>query len=142
MLTIIQTLAHLMRDSLRSRLSIQLESLALRHQLAVYRRATRRPRIRPADRILWSWLSRIWAGWREALVIVRPETVIAWRRRKFREYWTTLSRSGKPGRPAIPREVRELIRRMSSANPLWGAPRIVGELSKIGIELPKSTVEK
>ena len=75
-------------------------------------------------------------------MIVRPETVIAWRRRKFREYWTTLSRSGKPGRPAIPREVRELIRRMSSANPLWGAPRIVGELSKIGIELPKSTVEK
>ena len=81
-------------------------------------------------------------GWREAIVIVRPETVIAWRRRKFREYWTRLSRSGKPGRPAISPEIRDLIRRMSSANPLWGSPHIVGELSKIGIDLRKSTVEK
>jgi putative transposase len=75
-------------------------------------------------------------------VIVKPETVIAWRRRKFREYWTTLTRSGRPGRPSIPREVRDLIRRMSSANPLWGAPHIVGELGKIGIDLPRSTVAK
>ncbi len=92
--------------------------------------------------MLWAWLSRTWSGWREALVIVKPETVTAWRRRRFREYWTRRSRSGKPGRPAISGEVRDLIRRMSSANPLWGAPRIVGELGKIGIELPKSTVAK
>jgi putative transposase len=101
-----------------------------------------RPRLQPADRILSAWLSRVWSGWREALVIVKPETVIAWRRRRFREYWTKRSRSGKPGRPAIPRELRDLIRRMSSANPLWGAPRIVGELGKIGIDLHKSTVAK
>lgn len=126
----------------RSRGSLQLENLALRHQLAVLRRTSPRPRLRLSDRILWSWLSRVWAGWRDSLVIVRPETVIAWRRRKFRECWTTLSRSGEPGRPAVPREVRDLIRRMSSANPLWGAPRIVGELNKIGIDLPKSTVAK
>ena len=126
----------------RSRSALQLENLALRHQLAVLKRTSPRPRLRPSDRILWSWLSRVWAGWRDALVIVRPETVIAWRRRKFREYWTRLCRSGKPGRPAISREVRDLIRRMSSANPFWGAPRIVGELGKIGIDLPKSTVAK
>jgi hypothetical protein len=92
--------------------------------------------------MLWAWLSRAWPGWREALVFVKPETVIAWRRRKFRNYWTRLCRSGKPGRPSIPRQVRDLIRRMSSANPLWGAPRIVGELAKIDIDLPGSTVAK
>jgi putative transposase len=68
--------------------------------------------------------------------------VIAWRRRKFREHWTKLAKTGKPGRPAVAKEIRDLIRRMSSANPLWGSPRIMGELHKIGIDLPKSTVEK
>jgi len=116
--------------------------LALRHQLGVYRRTCRRPCIRAHDRIFWSWLSRVWSGWRETLVIVRPETVIAWRRKKFREYWARLCRSEKPGRPAIPKEIRDLIRRMSLANPLWGVPHIVGELSKIGIDLHKSTVAK
>ena len=128
--------------TLRSRADLQLENLALRHQLAVLRRGSKRPQLRQADRIFWSWLSRIWSGWRDAVVIVKPETVIAWRRRKFREYWTRLSRSGKPGRPAIPKETRDLIRRMSRANPLWGAPHIVGELKKIGITLPRSTVAK
>jgi len=121
---------------------MQIEILALRHQLGVYQRSVKRPCVRPTDRILWAWLSRIWSGWRDALFIVQPRTVIAWRRRKFREHWTRLTRSGKPGRPTVPREVRSLIRRMSSANPLWGAPRIVGELSKIGIDVAKSTVEK
>jgi len=114
----------------------------LRHQLAVYRRTAGRPRIQPADRILRSWLSRVWSGWRDALVFVQPETVIAWRRKKFREYWRRLSRAGKCGRPAVGKELHDLIRRMSTANPLWGAPRIVGELSKIGIDVAKSTVEK
>ena len=136
------TLFSMLRGGFRSRASLQIENLALRHQLGIYRRTCRRPRIRPRDRILWGWLSRVWPGWREAIVIVRPETVIAWRRKKFREYWTKLSRSGKPGRPAVPKEIRDLIRRMSLANPLWGAPHIVGELSKIGIEVHKSTVAK
>jgi putative transposase len=96
--------------SLQSHLLMQIEILALRHQLGVYQRTAARPRLRPAYRILWAWLSRAWSGWREALVIVKPETVIAWRRRRFREYWTTLTRAGKPGRPSIPREVRDLIR--------------------------------
>jgi hypothetical protein len=137
-----QALAAFVQSGVRSRLAMQAEILALRHQLGVYQRTCARPRLKPADRMLWAWLSRAWSGWRDALVFVKPETVIAWRRRKFREYWTRLSRSGKPGRPSIPREVRDLIRRMSSANSLWGAPRIVGELAKIGIDLPRSTVAK
>ena len=87
-------------------------------------------------------LSRLWTGWRSALVIVRPETVIAWHRRGFRLYWTWKSRNVRPGRPDIPRKVRDLIRNMSLANPLWGAPRIHGELLKLGIELSQATVAK
>jgi hypothetical protein len=121
---------------------MQAEILALRDQLGIYQRTAKRPRIRPTDRVFWPWLSRIWSAWRNSLVIVQPETVVAWRRRRFREHWRRLSRSGRPGRPAVAREVRDLIRRMSSANPLWGSPHIVGELAKIGINLRKSTVEK
>ena len=118
------TLFSLLSGVLRSRASLQIENLALRHQLAVLRRTRHRPRIRSSDRIFWSWLSRLWPGWRDALVIVQPETVIAWRRQKFREYWTKLSRSGKPGRPSVPHDVRDLIRRMSSANPLYVKPAV------------------
>ena len=127
---------------IRSRLALQAENLALRHQLAVYQRTCTRPRLKPVDRVIWSWLSRIYSGWRDALVIVQPQTVIAWRRRKFQEHWTKLIRSGKQGRPAAAKEVRDLIRRVSSTNSLWGSPRILGELSRIGIVIAKSTVEK
>jgi putative transposase len=94
-----------------------------------------------ADRLLWVWLSQLWNGWRSALVIVNPETVIAWHRRGFRMYWGWKSRH-RQGRPAISREVIDLIRRMSMANPRWGAPRIHGELLKLGFELAESTVAK
>jgi transposase InsO family protein len=90
----------------------------------------------------WSWLSRHWAPWREVLVFVQPATVIAWQRKRFRYHWTRLSRSGKPGRPQISEEIRELIRNVSGTNPLWGAPRIVGELANLGINVAKSTVDK
>ena len=142
MLQHILFIASFLRDQLRSRASMQAEILARRHQLGIYQPTAKRLRIRPADRIFWSWLSRVWSAWRQSLVIVQPETVIAWRRRKFREHWRKLTRSGKPGKPAVAREVRDLIRRMSSANSLWGAPHIVGELAKIGIGVRKSTVEK
>lgn len=142
MLTPLRTLANFLRDLLGSRLSMQIEILALRYQLAVYQRTTARPRIRPIDRLLWSWHSRPWSLWREILVFVRSETVIAWRRRKFREHPTKLSRRGKPGRPPVSREVRDLLRRMSSTRPFWGSPPIVGELQKIGIDLAQSTVER
>jgi putative transposase len=87
-------------------------------------------------------LSRHWAAWRELLVFVQPVTVIAWQRKRFRDHWTRLSRSGKPGRPAINQETRELIGNISRANPLWGTPRIVGELGKLGINVAKSSVDK
>jgi putative transposase len=125
----------------RSRLSSQVEIVALRHQLSVYQRSVRRPLLRPADRVLWSWLSRHWASWREALVFVQPETVTAWQRKRFRDHWTRMSRTGMPGRPPISNEIRELIRKVSGANPLWGTPRIVGELGKLGINVAKSTVD-
>jgi hypothetical protein len=101
----------------RSRLALQVEVLALRHQLAVYQSADRRPRLKPADRVLWAWLSRAWAGWQDALVFVRPSTVISWQRKRFRDHWRRLSRRGKPGCPPVAKEIRDLIRRISVANP-------------------------
>jgi len=126
----------------RSRLTLQLEIIALRHQLTVYQRTTQRPRINPGDRIFWSWLSRHWSGWRNALVIVQTRTVIGWQRKRFRNHWAKLSKHGRPGRPPVSKEIKALIRKMSEANVGWGSPRIVGELHKLGIDVAKSTVEK
>ena len=130
-----------LRAGLQSRVALQLEVLALRHQLAVYRRSPTRARTKLADRLLWAWLSRKWAGWQDVLVFVQPRTVIAWQRRRFREHWARLSQ-GRPGRPTVAKAVQDLVRKMSSANPRWGSPRIVGELAKLGIRVAKSTVEK
>jgi transposase InsO family protein len=126
----------------RSRLALQIEVLALRHQLAVYQRAGRHLRLGPADRLLWAWLSRAWSGWRAALVIVQPRTVIVWQHKRFRDHWRRLSHQGKLGRPPVAKEIRGLICKMSATNPTWGSPRIMGELRKLGIEVAKSTVEK
>jgi putative transposase len=128
--------------SFRSRASLQLEILALRHQLGVLQRSVKRPKLTPADRFLWAWLSEIWAGWRSALVIVQPATVVAWHRKGFRLFWTWKVRHGQPGRPAVQKDVRELIRTMSRENPLWGAPRIHGELLKLGIDVGETSVGK
>src|SRR6266496_1545226 len=105
-----------LRAGFRSRAALQLEVLALRHQLAVYQRRHQRARTQVVDRLLWAWLSRTWAGWRDVLVFVQPSTVIAWQRRRFRDHWARLSR-GAPGRPAVSKAVQDLIRKMSSANP-------------------------
>jgi transposase InsO family protein len=128
--------------SFRSRASLQLEILALRHQLGVLQRSVKRPKLTPADRFLWAWLSEIWAGWRSALVVVQPATVVAWHRKGFRLFWTWKVRHGQPGRPAVQKDVRELIRTMSRENPLWGAPRIHGELLKLGIDVGETSVGK
>ncbi len=131
------------RSWFRTRAALQMETLALRHQLIVLKRSQRgRLRLDSADRLLWVWLSRFWSNWRSALLIVKPETVIAWHRRGFRWYWRWKSRHGEPGRPTIDLEIRELIRKMSLANPLWGAPRIHGELLKLGIKVSQATVAK
>jgi transposase InsO family protein len=127
---------------LRSRLALQLEIVALRHQVAVYQRSVSRPRLHATDRLFWVWLSRLWSGWQHVLAFVQPRTVIAWQKRRFRDHWRRLSQCGKPGRPAVSTQVRELIRDMWRSNPTWGSPRIVGELQKLGLDVAKSTVEK
>jgi hypothetical protein len=116
----------------RPRLSLQAEILALRHQLTVYQRAGTKPRLKPTDRLFWAWLSQVWSGWQDALVFVQPATVIKWPRKRFRDHWARLSRKTKPGRLAIPLEVRPLIRRMSQANSGWGAPHILGDTGQAG----------
>jgi hypothetical protein len=114
-------------SSFRTQAALQLENLALRHHINVLRRSQRgRVHLRTADRLFWTWLMHFWSGWHSALAIVKPETVIAWHRKGFRLYWTWKSRHGQPGRAALAKESRELIRRMSLANPLGGAPRIHG----------------
>jgi putative transposase len=142
MLPVVRALLAYIVATFRSREALRLENMALRHQLAVYQRTVHRPRLRPADRLFWSWLSRLWTGWQEALAFVQPRTILAWQRQRFRDHWRRLSQEGKQGRPTIATDVRELIREMSRANPTWGSPRMVGELRKLGIEVAKSTVEK
>jgi putative transposase len=128
---------------LKSRTALQLENLALRHQIGVLQRSARkRPRLYASDRLLWVWLCRVWTDWRSALVIVKPATVVAWHRQAFRLFWTGKIRRGKRGRPAVSRETRDLIRRMSREDPLWGAPRIHGELLKLGIDIGETSVSK
>jgi transposase InsO family protein len=128
---------------LKSRAALQLENLALRHQIGILQRsAKKRPSLQTADRLLWVWLSGIWSDWRSSLVIVKPETVVAWHRKTFRLFWTWKIRRGKPGRPPVPHEIRALIRQMSNDNPRWGAPRIHGELLKLGINIGETSVSK
>src|ERR1022692_4338050 len=124
----------------RSRAVVELENLALRHQLHVLRRQRPdRPRLFAIDRLLWVLLYRLWPRCLEAMVLVKPATAIQWHRQGFRLFWRWRSRSG---RPSMDREIRDLIGQMSSANPLWGAPRIHGELLKLGIEISQATVAK
>src|SRR5213594_1367235 len=121
---------------------LALENLALRHQLAVYKKTMARPKVCTSDRLFWVALSRVWAGWRQALVIVSPNTVLRWQRRRLREYWARLSARPAAGRPRVSRQFRALVVRMAQANPLWGAPRIHGELQKLGIEVAERTVSR
>ena len=117
-----------------------LENVALRQQLAVYKRTVPRPRLRTTDRLFWVGLAKVWAGWRQALVIVSPATVLWWQRRRFLAYWTRLSGRPTGGRPPVNAEIKALVIRMAAANPLWGAPRIHGELLKLGIDVAERTV--
>ena len=121
---------------------LAVENLALRQQLAVYKRTTARPKLRTTDRLFWIWLARVWAGWRQPLVIVTANTVLRWQRRRFREYWSKLSGRSTGGRPAVHAEIKTLITRMATANPLWGAPRIHGEFLKLGIDVAERTVPR
>jgi transposase InsO family protein len=143
MLIFLTTLLATLPSILRSRAALELENLALRHQIGVLQRSARkRPKLILLDRLLWAGLSRVWRDWCSALAIVQPETVIAWHRRGFGLFWAWKIRRGQPGRPALPREGRDLIRRMCRENPTWGAPRIHGELLKLGINVGESSVSK
>jgi hypothetical protein len=143
MLIFLATLLATVSSIVRSRAALELENLALRHQIGVLQRsAPKRSKLILLDRLLWAWLSRVWSDWRSALAIVQPETVLAWHRRGFGLFWAWKIRRGHPGRPALPRDVRDLIRRMCRENPTWGAPRIHGELLKLGINIAESSVSK
>ena len=138
----ISTLLHLLRLFLflcGGHRQLALENLALRQQLAVYRRMVTRPKLRPTDRLFWVWVARVWTGWRTALVIVAPDSVLRWQRRRFREHWTKLSGRPTGGRPPVHAEIQARGPRMAAAHPLGGAPRIQGEGSKLGITVAERT---
>jgi putative transposase len=109
----------LVRAFFVSRAALAAENIALRQQLLVLQRSVKRPKLRNRDRIFWSWLSRLWSGWRSALLIVQPQTIIKWHQLGFRLFWRWKSR-GKPGRPPVDQDIRDLIRRMCRENPTWG----------------------
>src|SRR5262245_10215345 len=121
---------------------VALENVALRHQLAVFTREKKRPRLGDRDRLFWIALKKVWKRWRAALVIVQPETVIGWQRKRFKRYWWRLSHSKGRGRPRVYLDIRKLVRTMATANPIWGAPRIHGELLKLGFEISERTVSR
>jgi hypothetical protein len=121
---------------------LALENLALRQQLAVYKRAVIRPPLRRTDRLFWVALARVWAGWRQPLVMVTLDTVLRWQRRRFREHWTRLSGQPAVGRPHVTADIITLVRKMTAANPLWGAPRVHGELLKLGIDVAERIVSR
>ena len=124
----------------RTRRDLAFENLLLRQQLAVLKENGARPQLSQTDRSFWVLISRIWPRWRNILDIVRPETVVRWHREGFRRHWAVKCR--RRGRPPIDPQIRALIRRMCEANPLWGAPRIHGELLKLGINVSEAVVSK
>ena len=132
----------LIRGAVAERTELAAENLALRQQLAVLKRTAKRPSLSCRDRIFWVWLSKLWPNWRSVLVIVELDTVVRWHRLGFRLYWRWKSRRGKPGRPKVAPEIRELIRRMPVENPLWGSPRIQSELTLRGHDVSKATIDK
>ena len=122
--------------------AVALENLALRQQLAVLRHTAKRPQLRSRDRLFWILLAHVWRDWRSALVVVRPDTVVRWHRHWLRRRWTHRSTHSRPGRPSTKAAIRTLVHEMGAANPLWGAPRIHGELGKLGIDVSERTVSR
>ena len=123
--------------------SLLLENLALRQQLAVLKRRRSRPRLRFADRMFWLLARRFWSEWKQALIIVTPETVVRWHRAGFRMYWRWISRTSQHvGRKRILKELPELIFHMVVENPTWGAPRVHGELLMLGFDVSERTISR
>ena len=143
MTSILALAAAVVGSFFRGERALVLENLALRQQLAVYKRVQKRPRLRSTDRAFWVWLSRLWDGWKTPLILVSPETVIRWHRQGFKLYWRRKSRTRKIGRPTIPHAHINFIRRISADHPSWGEDKIYEELDlKFGIKHSTSTIRK
>ena len=127
----------------RSKNDLALENLALRQQLAVFKQETPRPYLTNTDRTFWVLLRSLWSKWSDSLIVVSPDTVVAWHQQGFHRFWDALSRKGrKPGRPRKDQEIRDLIQRMVAENPTWRAPRIHAELLKLGFNVAERTVSR
>ena len=138
---LLQMLISLAVATFKTREDLVLENLALHQQIEILQKTGGRPRATKADRVFWVALSKIWSGWRDSLVVFTPATVVASHRKGFKLFWTWNSHV-RLGRPGIDPEVRELIRTMNAANPLWGAPRIHGELLKLGFDISQASVSR
>src|SRR3989440_4020386 len=141
-MSLVLALLGALRAALRTRTDLTLENLALRQQLALLRRRSKRPKFGLLDRAFWMWLSQWWTRWSEVLHVVKPRTVIRWHRQSFRAFWTWKSRRGRVGRPRVGAELADLVRTMTLANPLWGSPRIHGVLLKLGFNVSQRTVAR
>jgi len=141
MIETLRWLGILMIASFRNRWDLALENLALRQQLGALKRKGV-PRLQRKDRVFWVVLSRVWPHWRKVLHLIKADTVVGWQRQGFRIYWAKISKQKSAGRHQVSTEVRGLINKMSKANPFWGAPRIHGELLKLGIVISERTVSR
>ena len=126
----------------RGHRAIALENVALRQQLSIFRRTVKRPHLRTSDRVFWVLLAKAWQDWGTALIVVQPDTVVRWHRQWLRRRWAQRSTRTRPGRPSTTAAIRTLVDQMTEANPLWGAPRIHGELGTLGIAVSERTVSR
>jgi putative transposase len=129
-------------SAFRSRKGLVLENLALRQQLLALHAKRPRRRLTALHKLFWVALRTFWSGWTKPLVLVTPRTVVSWHRAGFRLYWAWVSRARQVGRKQVSKEVRALIFRMIAENPTWGAPRIHGELVKLGFDLSERSVSR
>jgi putative transposase len=142
MLELLIVIGHALALAFRGPRELVLENMALRQQLTALRRTTKRPHLQTRDRLFWIALARSWRNWRTALVLVQPDTVVRWHRDWLRRRWTRRSKPRLDGRPPINPQIRVLVREMATANLLWGAPRIHGELRILGIDVSERTVSR
>ena len=143
MLPLLRLMLVVATRSFHPRRDLLLENLALRQQLAVLKGRRPRARLTVTDKWFWVMLRRLWLGWRQALILVQPETVVRWHRAGFKLYWQWLSRHrNAAGRRCVSKELRQLIFRVVAENPTWGAPRIHGELKMLGSDISERTVQR
>ena len=142
MLELLIVIARALALAFRGHRELVLENLALRQQLTAVTRGTRRSHLQTRDRLFWIALAQIWRNWRTALVLVQPDTVVRWHRDWLRRRWARRSKPRPDGRPPVDHQIGALVREMATANPLWGAPRIHGELRTLGIDVSERTVSR